>query len=830
MKIGIVGLFYGCAETLPDVLAPWREFKKIAPELGHEVYIAAMNCQFAEYATLGYKNDDDATRNSLAENKDVFDWYKASDVPMQEQEARTAVLQALLAAGVDCIWILDGDEFYTVDSIKKIIDFVLANPLPDLYRIHFKNYIFDGKHWIKGFRPPRIFWTDRYGGIEKFSWDNELQYLDGHTTRSSNHLDIPEDVAYIKHLTWLNSSGKKKAQYQNVRMGSSSYRWNDEKQALEFDVAWYAKYGEVPPPLYSDVEESPAWWQTPQPPVVLDIILRTCDRVHSVHAGKRFVTVSKREITTRCISSLVASMNRCTEPLALHIIDDHSSPELLSKMREITEALKHPVEIEALESTGNGASLAAAYRKADRCKNLIYFVEDDYLHYPEAIFGMLSSYFAFRAKLGELEVGVAPCDDPNNYVRMDQCRIVPGVKRPWRTNVHTTGTLLVHATTFRKFRSNFDALTRYGIDPTVTEETTINRIWTQGGVILFTPIPSLAFHMQDTPPQYEDWQALWDANAEPHVVRQANTSRPSVLFVSVVPEEYVIEHYAWGSLESTGLATVHKYRGGIAGLFDYCAQTRPNFIALYAYHGLREQERMVIASIIQTLGIPVVAQFSDTDPMWFPSIDSVLSAGAHVVLQDRNDGEYRAHCSAINGYDESVASRIHSLWFPCDTRLFRDVGSVRNIGVSFAGTIEGAHRDRRVMLDALRNAGVPVEILGGNTPDTRVSIERYVDVLCRSKIVLNFSRSSHETHQLKGRVFETMLCGAMLLEQSNPETSRLFVDGKEYVSFATVDDLLEKVRYYLAHEDERAVIASAGHKAASEKYGPEQFWKTVFHL
>ena len=54
---------------------------------------------------------------------------------------------------------------------------------------------------------------------------------------------------------------------------------------------------------------------------------------------------------------------------------------------------------------------------------------------------------------------------------------------------------------------------RYGVDPSVTEANTIDRIYQE--VPCYSPLPSLAVHFQhfDTLSPYFDWQKWWDASA-----------------------------------------------------------------------------------------------------------------------------------------------------------------------------------------------------------------------------------------------------------------------------------------------------------------------------
>ena len=60
------------------------------------------------------------------------------------------------------------------------------------------------------------------------------------------------------------------------------------------------------------------------------------------------------------------------------------------------------------------------------------------------------------------------------------------------------------------------------------------------------------------------------------------------------------------------------------------------------------------------------------------------------------------------------------------------------------------------------------------------------------------------------RLYEATGVGSLLLTDDGSNLAELFEPGREVVTYAGADDLVEKARHYLAHEDERRAIAGAG--------------------
>lgn len=77
-----------------------------------------------------------------------------------------------------------------------------------------------------------------------------------------------------------------------------------------------------------------------------------------------------------------------------------------------------------------------------------------------------------------------------------------------------------------------------------------------------------------------------------------------------------------------------------------------------------------------------------------------------------------------------------------------------------------------------------------------------------SKICFNISMED----DLIMRVFEVMGTGSFLLTNWVPSIEDLFEDGKHLVLYRTIQEAVDKAKYYLSHDEERIKIAEAGYE------------------
>ncbi len=83
-------------------------------------------------------------------------------------------------------------------------------------------------------------------------------------------------------------------------------------------------------------------------------------------------------------------------------------------------------------------------------------------------------------------------------------------------------------------------------------------------------------------------------------------------------------------------------------------------------------------------------------------------------------------------------------------------------------------------------------------------------VFKRSRINLNISLRSIKSG-IPLRAFDIMGSGGFLLSNFQADFLDYFLPGEDFVYYESREDLLDKIDYYLGHEEERAAIAQSGH-------------------
>lgn len=254
----------------------------------------------------------------------------------------------------------------------------------------------------------------------------------------------------------------------------------------------------------------------------LEIILRTCDR-GNISKFPRFISVSKAELLLGCVSSLInASNNVLNHKINFKILDDNSTQKTVEQLSSLFLQSKHSYEFIKLEGTG---SHYTALKQFELCRDsnadLVYSIEDDYLHSPGSLKESLEEYIFLQQKY---PINKPLClflwDQPEEYEakHLSPELIMRGKYRHWRTGWFTTNSFITSPMIFKTYWSLFETLaTEYTEwtgeghkEDTIHEGNTICKIW-ETDVMRINPIPSLVLHMQSYLQEdaYIDWRHWW---------------------------------------------------------------------------------------------------------------------------------------------------------------------------------------------------------------------------------------------------------------------------------------------------------------------------------
>ena len=258
----------------------------------------------------------------------------------------------------------------------------------------------------------------------------------------------------------------------------------------------------------------------------IKIILRTHDRTNVHENGRiRYCQENKPEVTKKCVFSLVNSVCYATQKnptleISFVWIDDHSTDDTIKSIENKFDTNNIKYDRIDLEGNGNNESMTRQIKVAkNEYVDLVYLVEDDYLHCESALSEMINVYLSMKQTIHS-EVAIHPFDDPDNYKLnfVEPSKIILGDSRHWRTNTYSTFTFLCNPAIIREnwdefYKMAYLYMTPFGEACNIHEGTTINRVW-RDRVCLLSPIPSVALHMQyeEQKDKFIDWVSWWNKN------------------------------------------------------------------------------------------------------------------------------------------------------------------------------------------------------------------------------------------------------------------------------------------------------------------------------
>ena len=237
----------------------------------------------------------------------------------------------------------------------------------------------------------------------------------------------------------------------------------------------------------------------------------------------------KIEYSLRSINSLINSINFCQNKfpnlkIETLIIDDHSKEENLNRIKKILnndtqiisldhEKFKMKIKNQkTAETFSNLASLLQSFEVGrDKGEDLIFFIEDDYLHFETMLEEMIESFERISSQINK-DIFMCPSDYPYLYMDNKKTNVLIGSKRHWRTVDKTLCTFMTSKHLLNKYWEKFEKTCLDRHDPF---EKFLNEIYQKE--ICISPIKSLSLHLTNINSSYGlapfiDYKKLWDHN------------------------------------------------------------------------------------------------------------------------------------------------------------------------------------------------------------------------------------------------------------------------------------------------------------------------------
>ena len=271
----------------------------------------------------------------------------------------------------------------------------------------------------------------------------------------------------------------------------------------------------------------------------LTVIFRSCTRVNMLTQNKeRLFNESKSEYTFRSLNSIIKSLSQAKLVLPkiefnIILIDVNSKQNDIEQMKKqleksnlhnsiislnLKEFLYDIKSINAKNEkvTENQMSNMSAIRKSllvakNDCKDLVYFVEDDYLHQLDSIFEMILTYERISSQMNR-ELFICPADYPYLYTKAETTNIFLGSNKHWRKVDESLCTFLTSKIILEKHWKKLISMSQFEHYPF---EQPLHEIYKSEYCL--SPIPSLALHCTNINSVFGlspniNWKKIWEEN------------------------------------------------------------------------------------------------------------------------------------------------------------------------------------------------------------------------------------------------------------------------------------------------------------------------------
>jgi len=245
---------------------------------------------------------------------------------------------------------------------------------------------------------------------------------------------------------------------------------------------------------------------------------------------KRLFQQPKIEYSVRSLKSLIKSYEFCKNKysnlrIKLIIIKDRSKNDNLTRIEKIIEGknidlitldhneFKEKIAEQKTEETfSNLASLYKSFEIGkDIGEDLIYFLEDDYIHFQTMLDEMVSTFERIASQMKK-DIFMCPADYPYLYMNEEKTNVLIGSSRHWRTINKSLCSFMTTKNLLDKYWINFQKTCEDRNDPF---EKYINEIYKKE--LCISPINSLSVHLSNINSSYGlapfiNYKQIWEDN------------------------------------------------------------------------------------------------------------------------------------------------------------------------------------------------------------------------------------------------------------------------------------------------------------------------------
>ncbi|MBI4664740.1 MAG: glycosyltransferase [Verrucomicrobia bacterium] len=248
-----------------------------------------------------------------------------------------------------------------------------------------------------------------------------------------------------------------------------------------------------------------------------------------------------------------------------------------------------------------------------------------------------------------------------------------------------------------------------------------------------------------------------------------------------------------------------------------------DFFALSApvpYVG-REVFRNVLIAIRKQIGCKLVAFYLDP---WSSESSCALEYASEFVDIVWHQNPVLARETMKERPEKFFAAPI-----PYPEALFPASHGRKTINGAFLGSVVSYNYLRAIWCALIRGRRIPCQLFFASHAKTASpagdTIQEYAAFLSRIRVMVNLNARTPRRKVVTGRVWESILSKALVLEEENEDLAHYFVPFVHYIPFRNVVELEAYLRFFEGHEAMRRRIVEEAYAWFQLCYSKERVWR-----